>query len=387
MNYKTILFSILLFSNSNLFAQHAGDQLFEDTYLHQIIIDSDDFNNKTAFLNGLGSTDYILVKLTIDGQVLDSVGIKKKGVLSTVLFDKPPIKVDINRFVSGQKYDGLKKFNLQNNYSDPFMQRDKIAYNLYRRAGVVAPRATYAEVFFKNESLGLYTMIDQIDRTFLKESFASEEGTLIKGKYDSPVEVKYGDIAHYNNYIDNADGSNFEDYVNLETYLKLLAIDVLIEDIDSYAYKRHNFYIYYEPKSERMNFISWDHNLAFDVFGNIPNSLYPEVDTAIINNPTIKAMYEATMCDLLQYLITDSYIDSSLSHNETLLNSNTSGIAIPSPAPLNQYLKDNRQWLINELANVGVTCEDLSFDYNSNDIVINEFVASSDSLGGIQEPD
>ncbi len=386
MNFKTTLSCILIFCYINFFAQNAGDQLFEDTYLHQITIDSDDFNNKADFILGLNNIEYILVSLTIDGQVLDSVGIRKKGGISSTDLTKPPIKVDINKFVSGQKIDGLKKFNLQNNFSDDIIQRDKIAYDLYRRAGVLAPRATYAEVFFKNEPLGIYTMIDQIDLTFLKENFASDQGSLIKGTFSS-VELKYGDMIDYTNYIDNANALNFGDYVNLETYLKLLAIDVLIEDWDSYGYERHNYYVYYEPKSERINFITWDHNFAFDLFNSYANRLYPKADTNIINHPPIKAMYQSTMCDLLQYLITDSYIDSFLLHNETLLISNNSSVSIPSSLPLNQYLKDNRQWLLNELANEGVACEDLSFDYNQNDIVINEFVAKSDSINGVQEPD
>ncbi|MFK7774943.1 MAG: CotH kinase family protein [Saprospiraceae bacterium] len=385
MNYKIIVPLIILFSYVNLFSQNAGDQLFDDTYLHQITIDSDDFDNKDDFVLELGNFNYILVSLTIDGQVLDSVGIRKKGGISSTDQDKPPIKVDINKFVSGQKYDGLKKFNLQNNFSDDIMQRDKIAYNLYRRAGVVGPRATFAEIFFKNESLGIYTMSDQIDRTFLKENFASDEGSLIKGAFNS-VDLKYGNLSDYTNYIDNATATNYGDYVNLETYLKLLAIDVLIEDWDSYGYERHNYYVYFEPKSERINFITWDHNFAFDVFNSYANRLYPKADIDIINHPPIKAMYHSTMCNLLQYLVTDSYIDSFLLHNETLLNTNTSSITIPSSALLNQYLKDSRQWLLNELANEGVTCEDLSFDYDQTDIVINEFVAKSDSIGGVQEP-
>lgn len=385
MNFKTTLFIILLFCSFHLFSQEAGDQLFDHTFLHQIIIDSDDFDNKDDFILGLGNINYILVSITIDGQVLDSVGIRKKGGISSTDLDKPPIKVDINKFVSGQKYDGLKKFNLQNNFYDDIMQRDKIAYDLYRRAGVVGPRATFAEVFFKNESLGIYTMSDQIDRTFLKENFASDEGTLVKGAF-GPVELKYGDMADYTNYIVNATPSNFEDYVNIETYLKLLAIDVLIEDWDSYGYDRHNYYLYYEPKSERINFITWDHNFSFDILDSYANRLYPKVDTDIINHPPIKAMYQSTMCDLLQYLVTDSYIDSFLLHNETLLNTNTSSIPIPSSAPLNQYIKDSKQWLLNELASEGVACENLSFDLNQNDIVINEFVAKSDSIGGVQEP-
>ena len=93
MNFKTILSCILIFCYINFFAQNAGDQLFEDTYLHQITIDSDDFNNKADFILGLNNIEYILVSLTIDGQVLDSVGIRKKGGISSTDLTKPPIKV------------------------------------------------------------------------------------------------------------------------------------------------------------------------------------------------------------------------------------------------------------------------------------------------------
>ncbi len=378
----------LIFCLIQLFAygQDRGDQLFDNTVLHKIVFESELYADKASFLAANMNEDYVLVSMNIDGVAFDSVGIRRKGGISIIDFEKPPFKIDMDQYVEGQKYDGLERFNLQNHFSDPLMQRDNVAYDLYRRAGVVSPRAAFVELFYKDEPFGMYTVINQIDRDFLKDNFASDEGTLVKGIFGD-VELKYGDLSDYSNYINNANGSNFEDYVYLDTYLKMLAIDVLIEDWDSYSYDRHNFYLYYEPKSQLMNFISWDHNLAFDVNNAFENRLFPMADVNILADPMIKEEYEKTMCRLLQYLVTDDHIDSLLLANEMILNTNTSGIPIPSSSPLNEYLKDSRDWLLAELTNEGVVCEEFQYDYNPNDIVINEFVASSDSIGGIQEPD
>jgi len=382
-NKISLLVTFLIASIQFAFSQ--GKELFDNTYLHEIRFNS---NNSNLWYD-LSKNFYTMVNMTADGNVVDSVGLRLKGGIS---YETPqrPLKIDVNRYVSGKKYDGLIKFNLHNNYEDTFMQRDGLAYELYRKAGLPSPRTAYAEVYVNNDFKGVYSITEQVDKTFLKYNFPSNDGSLYKGINSGQVgeiTVKEGTIEEYNNYINNVNPNNIQDYVNLRNYLKLLAVDVLIEDWDSYAYERHNYYIYYESKSERLNFIPWDHSYAFDLEGYANDTLYPLADTGIINDPDIKQMYQQTMCELLSYLIDNTYITGLATHNYNIIQSNTNGVIADDPAPLIQYIADRKVWLENELANEGVTCEDLEFPLDAGDIVVNEFVAWSDSINGVQEPD
>ncbi len=373
-------------------AQNRGVKLFNNSFLHQIKFESATIS-EDALWNNLDDT-YTLVDMTIDGELVDSVGIRRKGYTSNASPQKP-IKIDINRFISSKKYDGLKKFNLHNNFKDDFLQRERLAYDLYRRAGLPSPRTSYAEVYFGDNFVGLYLVVEQIDKTFLKHNFPSDNGSLIKAEPPGIVpgtmlEVKEGTMNEFNNFRNNVTCSNLGTYVNLRNYLKQMAVDIIIEDWDGYAYNRHNFYVYYEPKSGLLNFINYDHNYAFAV--DEPNKyLYPiatfPTSVSFLEDPVLKSMYEETLCELLSYLLDSDYISDQAHSNYDLLNLNTNGIKAQSPDAIIQYISERKRWLQDTLSNLNIHCEEVTYPLNVNDIVINEFVASSDSIGGVQEPD
>ena len=376
---------------STICAQNDGKNLFDNTFLHQIKFESSTISNNDLW-DSL-SDEYSMVNMIVDGERVDSVGIRHKGFTSKASEQKP-LKIDINEYVKGKKYDGLKKFNLHNNFKDDYLQRERLAYELYRRAGLPSPRTSYAEVFVGDNFVGVYSIVEQIDKTFLKHNFPSDEGSLIKAEPPGIVpglmlEVKQGTMDEFNFFRNNANASNFDDFVHLRSFLKQMAVDIIIEDWDSYSYNRHNFYVYYEEKSELLNFINYDHNYAFAV--NDPNKfLYPlgtyPLSNSLLEDPVMKQMYEQTLCELLQYLLDADYIVNETTNNYNIISSNNNGVKASDPASLIQYITDRKTWLQDTLVNLNVVCNDLDYPYELNDLVINEFVAWSDSAGGIQEP-
>ena len=93
--------------------------------------------------------------------------------------NKKPFKVDFNRFISGQAYDLLKKLNFNNGFKDPTLP-GKGFLDLCEDAGVLAPRATFAEVRYNGEAWGFYTVVEQIDDQFLDRSIGDDDGMLFK---------------------------------------------------------------------------------------------------------------------------------------------------------------------------------------------------------------
>ena len=102
--------------------------------------------------------------MIIDGKTIDSVGVKLRGTTSAH-DEQKPMEVDLNEFVKGQEYDGLKKFLLRNNYEDPTLQREPLAFEIYRRAGLPSPRTAYAEVYVDGVFRGIYTLTEEIDKS------------------------------------------------------------------------------------------------------------------------------------------------------------------------------------------------------------------------------
>ena len=139
-------------------AQTEGNNVFGPNHILQVDID---FYSATYWDELLteyeGEQNYIPAAITIatevDTTTLDSVGIRLKGNSSmNHPGNKKPFKVDFNRFIPGQAYDLLKKLNFNNGFKDPTFAREKVFLDLCEDAGVLAPRATFAEVRYNGEA-------------------------------------------------------------------------------------------------------------------------------------------------------------------------------------------------------------------------------------------
>ncbi len=81
----------------------------------------------------------------------------------------------------GQRLGGQARINLKSMYNDPSQMREAIAWRLFRRAAVPSPRHTYAKLAFDATYLGLFAVIEQVDKRFLKDHFgANHQGNLYK---------------------------------------------------------------------------------------------------------------------------------------------------------------------------------------------------------------
>jgi hypothetical protein len=66
-------------------------------------------------------------------------------------------------------------------YNDPSQMREALAWRLFRIADVPAPRHTYAKLAFGPAYRGLFSVIEQVDKRFLKDHFGeNHQGNLYK---------------------------------------------------------------------------------------------------------------------------------------------------------------------------------------------------------------
>jgi CotH kinase protein len=76
---------------------------------------------------------------------------------------------------------GMTCINLKSMYNDPSQMREALAWRLFRNAGVPAARHTYAKLAFDATYYGLFSVIEQVDKRFLKDHFgANHHGNLYK---------------------------------------------------------------------------------------------------------------------------------------------------------------------------------------------------------------
>ena len=76
---------------------------------------------------------------------------------------------------------GMTRVNLKSMYNDPSQMREALAWRLFRNAGVPAARHTYAKLAFDATYYGLFSVIEQVDKRFLKDHFGdNDRGNLYK---------------------------------------------------------------------------------------------------------------------------------------------------------------------------------------------------------------
>ena len=81
----------------------------------------------------------------------------------------------------GHHLAGMARVNLKSMYNDPSQMREALAWGLFRTAGLPAARHTYAKLAFDATYYGLFAVIEQVDKPFLKEHFGdNDRGNLYK---------------------------------------------------------------------------------------------------------------------------------------------------------------------------------------------------------------
>ncbi len=242
---------------------------------------------------------YVRGDFDLDGQKLSNVGIRFKGNSSYQLSTrglKRPFKIDFNRFVKGQKLAGLTQLNLNNNELDPTQIRDALSFWFFRESGLPASRTAFANVYLTvegvrdREFLGLYTLIEEVNKPFLEDRFDSAKGLLLKPeglyglpylgddwkkyeRYDAktdPTPETARQFIEFTRLIHQADDETFareiESCLDVDNLLRFVAVNAILANMDSYLTTGHNFYLYVHPKNGRVHLLPWDMNLSFGAF-------------------------------------------------------------------------------------------------------------------------
>lgn len=117
--------------------------------------------------------------MEIDGETFTDLGLKLKGLSSYDTLDgKPAFTVDLNEWIKGTRYYGLKAFKLNNgSLYDPTRTHEWLAYALARKAGLLAPRVGWAEVYCNDVDLGLYILVEKHDDVMIAYRDPSQKET------------------------------------------------------------------------------------------------------------------------------------------------------------------------------------------------------------------
>jgi CotH kinase protein/Lamin Tail Domain/Secretion system C-terminal sorting domain len=348
---KTILLGIFLTVSCRLIGQN-GTTLFDNSVVHELRFyfaeenfwDSLSHNWEENIDDSGVDVPYLKANMLLDGVQLDSVGFRQKGLSSHWAASKfkKPFKVDLNEFVTGQNFDGIKKFNLHNGSCDPGMMRDFVGYNILRTAGVRAPRVSFCRLYLNDEYWGLYGIIEQIDKTFTDSNF-DNDGTLIKNIgwtelewegdsieiYQEDFQLKtnedtydWGSFLNFMDVVNNSSDNEFPAVIqkvfDVDLFLHVLAVDIMTNNWDSYIDNKRNFYLYDEPSGKQFHWIPWDYNLSMG--GDFPtggNPFPPYDSSCYIQANFSHLQFDSTFMLTNHTLPAADYVEWDFGHGQT----------------------------------------------------------------------
>ena len=235
-----------------------------------------------------GDEERLTCDLVINGEALDSVGIRYKG-FSSVSTDriKNPFNIKLDHVIDGQDYEGIDKIKLSNVIQDPSFVREVLSYEIGRKY-MPASQANYAEVFINDVYWGLYTNVEAVNNEFLNDHFGENHGSFFKC---NPEELDFDgensnlgnspgtDPSNYHPYYDLKSDSGWDDLydlidtlnehttdieaiLNVDRTLWMHAFNYSLINFDSYVGYAQNYYLY-QDEHGIFQPILWDLNMSF----------------------------------------------------------------------------------------------------------------------------
>ncbi len=245
--------------------------------------------------------------VTVGDEAFAKVGIRYKG--NGTVFDtrgsiKKSFKIHLGREGGEGRFGGSKVINLHCGVTDPTKLRETLGYELYRAAGAPASRTALAEVRLtvpkKHDKvlLGLYTIVEDVGKPFLKDRFGDDKGLMMKpeglrditylgdgwDRYKKPYAPRRDATADeakrmiaFARLVDRADDATFRkeigSYLDVDGYLRFLATTGFVANTDSFFGLGHNYSMYLHPRTKKVHFIPWDLDRAFANFGNADQNM------------------------------------------------------------------------------------------------------------------
>ncbi|MCX6294936.1 MAG: CotH kinase family protein [Bacteroidetes bacterium] len=265
-----------------------------------------DYQMDTAIV---GAAGYLLAdSVKINGLLLDSVGVKYKGNSSyNSTYAKNPLHITIDQY-KNQSYQGVTDIKLSNEYSDPSMIREALAYSILNNY-MDCPRSNFSQVYINGTYIGLYSNTEPISKNFCSNHFYSSENTFVKCNPivtpgpTTKCNLKYittGDSTAYFNFyeIKSTSGwnelvklcdtvtnspSNVSSIMDMDRAMWMLSFDNELVNLDSYTGAFCQNYYLYKDNNHRFNPIIWDMNMAFGGFPFV-GAGYTSMGTLTLSN-------------------------------------------------------------------------------------------------------
>ena len=268
-----------------------GGFVFDDSEVPRIELTIDEADLENLYNNPWSDEEYSVHFTFARGAIaeeLADVGIRFRGNTSRDKAKKA-FRLSFNTFVAGRDFHGVEKMNLNSETNDPSMLRSKLSWHLFRHLGIPASRSNHVLLYINNEFYGVYINTEHIDEKFVRSRFGTNDGNLYKCLWPAGLEYlgpdqddykledngrrayelhindewdDYGDLTRLITVLHQFSGTKLmeelEKEMNVQQYIKIMAVDVMTGNWDGYIGNQNNYYLYRDPVTGRFEYIPYD---------------------------------------------------------------------------------------------------------------------------------
>ena len=284
--------------------------------------------------------------VTVDGQRLDGVGVRKKGFLGSLDSVKPSLKVKFDEYEPGRELLDQDGLTLNNSRQDPSFLHQCMSYAFFADAGVPAPRCNYAHVTVNGEDLGLYVHVERVGKDMLRRSFADVGGNLYEGTlsdfrsgWTGTFELKTNELQADRTDLervvtalqapDEQLAASLDAVIDLDGFVTFWSAEVLLNHWDGYAGNTNNFFVYDDPVTGRFHFIPWGADGTMVLVAPPIGGGAPGTPTSVLANAAIaqrlyghlatRDRYVARLRELIEAVWDEAAMLTEIDRMETLV--------------------------------------------------------------------
>lgn len=248
---------------------------------------------------------YVRASLSVFGRVWSPVAVRCKGENSFLpITQKCSLKVKLDEYVDGGAFLGLHELTLNNMSNDPSMMHERVAYRMYREAGVPAARSNHAWVTLNGAPYGLFANVETVNRDLLARWYADPEGSLwevhdvdFTDDYIASFTAEYGvdDRTDLQGAADALEGSGaaaflaLTHHMSVESFINYWAVSAVVGQFDSYPYSSpgDDCHVFDAPAS---GVLEWLPHGVDETFS------FPSNDVTGVNGAVARRCLEFTPC-------------------------------------------------------------------------------------------
>lgn len=213
----------------------------------------------------------------------DSAKLRVRGSSSRD-YEKKSLKLTLNN----KKLFGVKKINLNSEFTDKSYIRQVLSTKLFQKSGQASFNAEHVMIKLNDTFLGIYLLVENMDASFLKRNNLPKDGNLYKATHDGASmsiyddvhskwekktnkEEPWDDLKILIKEVNTVPSNEFHfwakhrfDYDELINYV---AMNMLVANGSTYY---HNYYLYHNLETKKWKFLPWDLDKSISYYSWMP---------------------------------------------------------------------------------------------------------------------